>query len=473
MSGLGPDRRSFVARIAAMGAGEFVSKAAVTLSFVYLARVLTPPVYGEVEWALSLVMVSTLVADAGLGSWASAHTGAHPDEAPRVVAQVAWLRAGLSAATASTLLVVASAYGGGAARALAVYSVALLLMPASLGYLFNGLGRPEWAALGSALRGTIFAGTVALLVRAGSPSWHVALAEVAGALALAVSSLVAVHYSLGFRIPVAAGRTGALGVLGRSWSIGASEITWGVQWYAGLILLGYLGTTTDAAWYSAGLRLVLALHTMVWLYLYVLLPGLSRSLTSNPARWRDTVEHSLRLTGWIGCGVALVGTLGARPLLVAVFGTPFVVAVPAFRVLIWVLPIAWASGHLRYSFIAAGRPRYDYHAALIGASTTVALTLTLTPTMQSLGAALALVGGVATNAAVTVLFSRRALPPVSSLASVSPGAVGCLACLILGAILTPIAGDLPATLVAALMLASLALFFERGRWSRYRTHVDF
>ncbi|MEQ1729369.1 MAG: oligosaccharide flippase family protein [Vicinamibacterales bacterium] len=473
MSVIGSAPRSFVARIAAMGTGEFVSKAAVTLSFVYLARVLTPQVYGEVEWALSLLMVGTLVADAGFGSWASAHIGAHPEEAPRVVAQVGWLRAALTVMTASVLLVVAYAYGGGAGRALAVYSAALLLMPVSLGYLFNGLGRPEWAALGSALRGAVFAGTVVWLVRAGSPSWHVALAEVAGALALALSSVAAARFSVGLRVPVAAGRTGALGVLGQSWRIGASEITWGVQWYAGLILLGYLGTTTDAAWYSAGLRLVLALHTMVWLYLYVLLPGLSRSLASNPARWRDTVEHSLRLTGWIGCGIALVGTLGARPLLVAVFGDPFVAAVPAFRTLVWVLPIAWASGHLRYSFIAAGRARHDYHAALIGAGTTVVLTLVLTPLLRSLGAALALVGGVATNAVVIIVLSRRVLPPVSSLASVSPGAAGCVVCLILGAILTPVSGDLPAALVAGLLLASLALFFERGRWSRYRTHVDF
>jgi len=462
----------FLRRVCTMGAGEFASKVAVTLAFIWLARVLEPAVYGQVEWALSLLAVGALVADAGLGTWATSRIGREPDAAPMLVARVGWLRLALSMGTASALLVVASAYGGGAGAALAVYAAVLLLTPFFLPYLFNGVLRSEWSGLCSAARGVGFAGAVAVLVHTGGSARRVALAEVFGAVLCALCSLFVARFVLTLRVPVRAGRHGSLALLRHSWPIGASEITWGVLWYAGLILLGYLARPEDAAWHAVGLRIVLGLHTLVWLYLYALLPTLARTVTTDAAHWKRTLEASLRTTGWVSCALALVGTLAARPLLVGVFGAAFAPAAPALRLLVWVLPVAWASGHIRYSFIASNQPRLDYHAALAGAGVTVLLTLLLAPRWRSAGAALALLGGVLANALAAAVLARRALPPVAFVASLWPSAASCLGCLMLGAILTPVAGDIRSTLTAAVALAGLAVLVERGRVPRHHLHAD-
>src|SRR5262249_4869630 len=151
----------------------------------------------------------------------------------------------------------------------------------------------------------------------------------------------------------------------------------------------------------------------VWLYLYVLLPVLSRRLLEDAAGWKPLVERSLRVTGWAGLELALVGTLGARPILTTLFGLPFAAAVPALRIMMWVVPVAWMSGHVRYSLIAAGHARREYHAGLVGAVATILLSVLLAPAFRSVGTALALLGGTIANAVVAVWLSRGVLPDLS------------------------------------------------------------
>lgn len=461
--------QSFSGRLAAVFAGEFVNKASVVVAFMWLARTLDAAAYGEVEWALSLTMVFTLVADGGLTTWAATQVAAEPTDASRLVAKVGWLRFLLAVPSYLVLLLVAVSYGGRAGSALAVYGLVLWLAPFFLQYLFNGLLRTGWAALANAIRGLAFMLAVVILVRAGSAPSRVAIAEVLGAVALVVCNLVVIRRV--FHLPILAfqERHGLLKILSRSWRIGATEVTWSVHWYSGLILLGYLATATDAAWHSASLRLVVALHTGVWLYLYVLLPNLARVVIRDPLAWLEMVTTSVRTTAWIGGGVALVGTLGAEPILTTVFGAPFVAAVPTFRAAAWVIPTAWLSGHIRYSLIAAQRQQLDYQAALAGTFTTIALTVALVPLLASTGAGLALLGGTLANAVTARVLSRGVLPKCAYLRTAAAPLASCAVCLILGFLLTPAVGASTATLVAGTGLAGIAAVAEKDRVGRIQS----
>lgn len=464
--------RAFLVRVLAMGAGELVAKVAVTLAFVRLARVLDPSVYGQVEWALSWLMVGAIAADAGLGTWAASQLGAQAERARSLVAQVARLRLWLSATVALVLVLVARVSAPGAGAALGVYALALLATPWIVPYLFNGLLRSEWAGLTSAARGVVFALATIVLAGPGSTAIAVAAAEVLGAVAAALCCVLAARYALGIPLPLAGARVQARSLLARSWPIGASELTWGALWYAGLMVLGYVATAEDTAWYGSALRLVMALHTLVFLYLSVLLPTLSHALTSDPAQWRVMLERSVRVTAWAGGLMALVGTLGARPILSVVFGPAFEAATPLLRILVWVVPVSWASGHLRYSFIASNQPAYDSRAALVGAGAALVLSLALTPILRSRGAAFGLLGGVVANAVAAGWFASRVLPHVRGAASAVPAAAVTAVCLLLGAILIPLTGDVLATLSAAVLLMATALIIERHEWRFLLTHAD-
>ncbi len=463
MSVTPPPHQSFGSRLAAVFAGELINKGCVIAGFVWLARTLDPAVYGEVEWALALTMVFVLAADAGLSTWGAAQVAARPADAATLVGRIGALRLTLAGPAYLVLLGVAAAYGGRAGLTLAVYGLVLLLTPLFLQYLFNGLFQSRWAAAGNAVRGLTFAAVVLLFVRQGSPPWIVAIAEVAGAVALALCSVIVVRRV--FRLPVTIGTAGAdsRALLARTWTIGAAEVAWGAQWYAGVILLGYLATSTDAAWQSTALRLVMALHTIVWLYLYVLLPNLARLLAEDTPGWRHMVEESLRLTGWLGWGLAVVGTLGAEPILTTVFGPPFAAAVPALQAAIWIIPVAWMSGHIRYSLIAAGCPQWDYRAGLIGAGTTIALSVLLIPSLRSGGTGVALLAGTVANGVAAWVFGRRILPPFRFATSVAASSACGLGCLAGGLVLIPMTGAIVAAGSAGSVLGVVALAVERDR----------
>lgn len=451
----------FRARLIAMLAGEVISKTGVVAAFAWLARVVDPSVYGDVEWALSVTMLVTLAADAGLSTWGAAQVATRPGDAGSLVRRVGRLRLALAVPAYLGLLIVAGVHGGRGGTALMVFGLGLFLTPFSLQYLFNGLHETRWAALGNAVRGMTFAAAVFLLVHADSAPVIVGIAELLG-----VAAMVAVHVAvlrmivkLRLDSPVEAG--GVRSLLARSWPVSAAELTWGLHWYAGVILLGFLAGPADVAWQSASLRLVLAIHTGVWLYLYVLLPGLARVVVADPDAWRRLFDASLRVAAWAGFGIALVVSLAAETLLRTVFGDGFAASAPLLRAIIWVIPIAWLSGHLRYSLIAAEHPRKDYHAALAGAATTVLLTLALVPSLHSLGAGIALLCGTVANAVAAWILARRTLPAFTAPRSAAQSAVWCLAAVVLGTLLTPVAGDVQSAGVAGGFFVIAAAIVER------------
>jgi O-antigen/teichoic acid export membrane protein len=259
-----------------------------------------------------------------------------------------------------------------------------------------------------------------------------------------------------------------MAILAQSWRIGATEVTWSIHWYAGIILLGYLATPTDTAWHSASLRLVMAIHTGVWLYLYVLLPTLARVLRRDPQAWVEMVSESIRLTAWVAAGIALVGTLAAELIFALVFGPSFAAAAPVFRAAAWVIPTAWASGHIRYSLIAAQQQQKDYQAAIVGALTTIVLTIVLVPSLRSLGAGVALLGGTAANAVAAWLLARNVLPKCAYFTQLAPPFGSCAICLALGFATMPLLGVFPATVLAAAAFAACAAFAERETLGKIR-----
>jgi O-antigen/teichoic acid export membrane protein len=455
-----PSQR-FVSRLAAVFGGELINKGSVVVAFMWLARTIEPAAYGQIEWALSVTMVLILFADAGLSTWAAAQVASDPAQTPHLIAQIGWLRLCLALASYSLVVVIAALYGGPAGSAVAITGLVLWLTPFFLQYVFNGLLRTGWAALGNAVRGLTFLLVVVSTVHAGASPAQVAIAEVLGATALALCNVVVLRTVFKLHVPVRAGIHGLGSILARSWRIGATELTWGVHWYAGLILLGYVATSTDAAWHSASLRLVMALHTGVWLYLYVLLPNLARVVTRDPDAWRELVGESLRLTSWAGAAIAVVGTLGAEPILTLIFGAPFVAAVPGFRAAVWVVPVAWMSGHIRYSLIAAQQQHLDYRAGLVGAATTIAVTLALAPSFGSAGSGIALLVGTIANAVAAWALAQAVLPGFAYLRQAGMSSAACIVCLGVGLVAGPALGQARATVLAGGLFALLAVLAER------------
>jgi O-antigen/teichoic acid export membrane protein len=239
------------------------------------------------------------------------------------------------------------------------------------------------------------------------------------------------------------------------WPLGLSDFTWACLWYSPVLLSAWIGTSADAAFIGGPIRVVLALHTFIWLYFVNLLPGLAKGLAEGAGTWQALTDASMRVSMWVGGLVGLFGTLAGGWIVTLLYGPGFVPAIAPFQVVIWVIPVVWFSGNFRFTLIAGGHQRWELRALIVGALITTVGTLALAPTLGALGAAVAFLVGSIGNAWFAVRATIAQVGPVRLLRGMLPCAAAVLVCLTIGLALTHVIGMLPATAVA--MAAYLAV----------------
>jgi O-antigen/teichoic acid export membrane protein len=461
-------RRTFLVRYLTLFGGEMVSKLCVLGAFAYLARALGPRDLGLVELALSMTVFAVLGAEMGLGSYGARLVETDPARAPQLIARAGLARAILALPTYVVLLVLSSRYGEAGPGILAIYGAVVLLAPFNTQWVFQGLRQMQWVAVGTLVRYGTFGSLVFLLVRPGSDTRIVAAAELAGALAFATFNVIVIVRVLRLRPDWRAAGRGTLALFREAWFLGASDLTWAAIWYSPIVFVGWfdLGEAEHVAWLAAGTRIVLALHTFVWLYFFNLLPNLSRALMDGLEDWRALVQRSLTLSTWLACGLAVGATLLGRPIVTTVFGSAYHEAVLPFRIAIWMIPVAWISGHFRFSLIAAGQQRLEFLASLVAGGTTVFGALLGAAFFGAPGGSAALVAGGAVNALVAYGALRKCVGTLPLGATVPPLVISATA-VVAGLLATPRVGELGAAFLAGVFyLAASSRYLHVAEISR-------
>lgn len=457
MPGRTKRRHSLSGRFITLSGGEIISKVCVLLAFVYLARALGPDAFGLVELSLSITLFFTLGVEHGLGSYGARTVAADPSGAPTLISRVVALRVCLCVPAYAVILIVSSRYGQPGIGILAIYGLVVLLVPFFVQWVFQGMGRMQLVAGGTVLRNLVFSGLVFALVRPGSDPRWVALAEVLGAAVFAAFNLINLRRMVrpAFDWHDLAGGTRRL--FADAWTLGASELTWAALWYFPTLIVGYLADAADVAWLAGPIRVVMGLHTFVWLYFFNLLPGLSRSYKTSLEAWQDLTNRSISTTMWPALLVAIVGTSAAPEIVLLLFGRAYGAAAWPLRIVVWMIPIAWLSGHFRFGLIATGHQRSEFLAAIAAAVVSVGGAWIWVPLAGATGAALALVAGGLVNALVAMLFTFRAIAPLRVSAGVARPILLGTVCLGASAAMAPVTGAVVATGVVGALFGLVAL----------------
>jgi O-antigen/teichoic acid export membrane protein len=354
------------------------------------------------------------------------------------------------------ILLVSLFYGRSAAGMLAVYGLVVFAVPLFNQWLLQGLRAMHLVAAGTALRNVVFAVAVFAFVRPGGDLRVVAGAEVAGAFAMAVFVTIALRRVLRITPDRQGALAGAVAMWRHSWPLGASEVAWAALWYSPGVLLGALSTAEQLAWLAGPLRIVLALHTFVWLYFFNLLPALTRALVTAESEWRSLARRSLRTSMWLACLVALAGTLFAPLVVQTVYGAAYARAALPLQIVIWMIPLAWFSGHFRYTLIAAGEQRWEFGALAATVVITLLCGALTAPTLGAVGAAISLVVGGTINGALAWMAVARRVGTFDAAATVAESSLSCLACLLVGFSVAAAAGTLAGATIATLCYLATA-----------------
>jgi PST family polysaccharide transporter len=402
---------------AALSAGEFLSKIAGFVAFAYLARVLAPEGYGAVEFAVALTMVGALIVDFGLGPIGAREITEHPDRARGLVASISAARLALAGVALPFVAITAYAVADpGPARGVALlYAVALLGVPWTLNWLFQGLDLMPWVAPAQLLRMGVFALGAVLLVRGPDQLLQVGWIEIASVGTMAAYFVIVATYH-GKGASPAFRHAPIRRLLREAAPIGGSQLLWSLNQYLPTAAVALLLGAAPVGYYGAAHRVLMALGSFVWLYFFSLYPSLVRA-TRDAGAFRAITDQSFRLAAWIGILLAMVLGLLATPLCRLVYGEAFGDSGLPLAVLVWALPVGLLSGHARFSLIGSGNQWREMLSQAGGVLVTLAFAVGLIPVWGLVGAALSVVASAVTVWALAHHAARAVLPPLPGLRS--------------------------------------------------------
>jgi O-antigen/teichoic acid export membrane protein len=355
------------------------------------------------------------------------------------------------------ILAVSAHYRFAGLGILAVNGMAILLTPFLTQWVFQGFRQMQWVALGTAARNFTFVAIVLLVMRPGRDIRFVAVAEVSGIAMLAMLSSIYLYGRLRIWPDWHDAFAGARRLFRDVWFMGLSDFTWACLWYAPGLIVGWLGLGMErVAWVASSVRIVISLHTFVFLYFFNMLPNMAKELATDVAGWRDLIGRSIATSIWPGCLIALGGTLIAPMLMPLVYGPAYAAAVRPLQIIVWMIPVAWFSGHFRFSLIAAGEQRWEFAASGAAAIVTVCASAALAYAYGSVGAAAGLLAGGVVNLVFAVAMSHRRIGPVPVLSSTAPALLTTGVCLVIGLLAMPVAGTLAATTIACALFVGVA-----------------
>ena len=415
-------RHSFAVRYLTLFGGEIFSKLCVMAAFSYMAHMLPPSEYGMVELALSVTMFFVMGVEGGMGLYGARIIAAHHERIPALVPQVMVLRAIIAAPAFALMLLAGARYRAEGFGLLWITAFAVWFTPLLTQWVFQGLRQMQWVAAGTALRNLTFAAMIFMLIRPGADIRQVGYAEISGVAALALFNSVVLFGRLRVRLDLRGVVHGTRQVFRDAWFMGLGDFAWACLWYSPALVLGWLGLygAEEVAWIAAPVRVVVALHTFVFLYFFNLLPNLAVELTRGVDAWRAVIVRSMRVSTWPAILLAAAGAITAPITVPLVFGDSYVSAVLPFQIVIWAIPVAWFSGHFRFSLIAAGHQRRDFGVSVATAIVTAISAAMFGSKWGSVGSAVALLTGAIANALLAVVVSHKTLGTVPIGAALIP-----------------------------------------------------
>jgi len=385
--------------------GEMGAKVCTFLAFSHLARSLGPARYGALEFVLALFTFLSLIVDFGLGNYGAREIARDRARSTTVMGEITGLRVLLACASFATLVGLAFLVNRGPDVTLlfAAYGLSLFGGPFLLQWVFQAHDRMGLVAVASSLRQIVFAACLLLFFRPGTHLVWIGIVECASVVATGVVCLSLIRFQM--RIPIGWPDVRWSRAVGPHWRqaspIGFSELAWASMWYFATVLLGFLFADKSLGWFGASHRVLMALHTFVWMYFFNLLPSISRCASQPNETLLALMRRSLGFSAWTGIYGAFLLTTLAPQVMAAVFGESFRGAGASLAILAWMLPVAMLSGHYRYVLIGYNQQDRLLWCMIVSAVVAIAAGLILVPWLGAIGAACALLTANLSNLMLT------------------------------------------------------------------------
>jgi O-antigen/teichoic acid export membrane protein len=385
-----------VARNSAAGIGAQLAIKLLSFGFtILIVRNLGAEVYGQYVAVLAFGMIFIFIADMGLSPYAVRSiarlrdTVGGADQIGQLYGDLLLLR--LLLALLASALVLGSAWLTGRPLAmigaLAISCLGLLLYSAqgASEALLAGHERLDVSAVARVLQQLAFVliGAAALLFSTGY--YGLMLANLAG---IALTTLVCLRGAarLGLR-PARATPARWAGMLRRSIPFGVIGFTLGLSYKFDTVLLNIFRNDQETGLYNAAYSLVFSMVMVSNMINTALYPSLTRQAESDPGSLPQIYQQSLRYLMLLALPIAVGGATLAHQIVPFLYGAEYAPAAAALRIVIWVVPLMFASEFLGYVVVVAGLEGRVAQAVLLSTAVNIGFNLLLIPRFGFMSAA--------------------------------------------------------------------------------------
>lgn len=405
--------RKLAANFVLLSGGEALSKVFSFVAFAYLARILGPDTYGDIEFALAVTLFFNLVVEGGLGLLGAREIAKDEKSVLPLTFHIVIMRfvLAIGAFLMLFIFIILSNKSFQEKQVVILYGLTLFGTPGLLQWVFQGLDRMQWVAISSVIRWSLFAGFVFLFIFKPMHVRIVPLIELG-----AIGCVVAFNFSI-FRYFFGRFRqrfdiSFCMSLFRQALPIGLTQVMWGLRAYVPIIALGLIVGGEVVGWFGAAHRIVIALHSFVWMYFFNIYPSISRCTKQPLESLQQLVGKSLQLTSWSAVFIGVIGTLLAEPLMSFVYGSQYNEAAFCFKVLIWLDSFILISGHYMYTLFAYDKQWLELLGAICGAVISILLNFLFILKFGFMGAAFALLCTEAIIWALNYYFVRSNIATV-------------------------------------------------------------
>lgn len=178
-----------------------------------------------------------------------------------------------------------------------------------------------------------------------------------------------------------------LNLLRASIPFGIIGFALGLSYKFDSILLNITRSDAETGFYNAAYSLVFSLVFFSNALNTSLYPSISRESVRNPTNLPRIYSRVIRYLAIASLPIAFGATALASKIIPFLYGQKYLEAIPAFRILIWVLPLMFFSEFLGYVVVIDNKEKYVARAVLISTSLNVLFNLLLVPRFGLMAAA--------------------------------------------------------------------------------------
>jgi O-antigen/teichoic acid export membrane protein len=176
-------------------------------------------------------------------------------------------------------------------------------------------------------------------------------------------------------------------MLRASMPFGVIGFTLGLSYKFDSVLLNIFRSNVETGYYNAAYNLVFSAVVLSNVINTALYPSLTRQAASAPHTLATIYERALRYLMALALPIAVGAWALADQIVPFLFRAAYLPAVPALQIMIWVVPLMFASEFLGYIVVVAGNERRVARSVIVSTSFNVALNLLIVPRFGFIGAA--------------------------------------------------------------------------------------